>query len=92
MEVEILENTKTRISFELKGESHTFCNILKEEIWNDDSVRVSSYNINHPLVGFPHFIIETNGKKSAIDAVKDAVKRLEKDAEKVKKAASSAIK
>ena len=63
------------------------CNILKEELWNDDSVKISAYNINHPLVGVPRFIVETNGKKSATEAVTDAIKRLQKHAEKVKKAA-----
>lgn len=87
MEITVLENTKTRLQFELKGESHTFCNILKEELWNDESVKVSAYSLRHPLVGVPRFIIETNGKKEPKEAVQDAIKRLGKHAEKVEKAA-----
>ena len=92
MEIKVLENSKTRLMFELKGKSHSFCNTLKDELWNDDSVKVSAYNIKHPLIGVPYFIVETNGKKTASEAVQDAVKKLQKVAEKAKKSASSILK
>ena len=92
MELNILENTKTNAKFEIIGESHTFCNILKEELWNDEDVKVSAYNIRHPLIGNPLFIVETNGKKTALEAVQDAIKRLLKDAETIKKEAAKELK
>jgi DNA-directed RNA polymerase subunit L len=63
MEINVLEEKAKRLVFELKGEDHTLCNALREELWNDKSVTVAAYNINHPLVGVPKFIIETNGDK-----------------------------
>lgn len=78
MEIKILEHTKKRIIFELKGADHTFCNGLKKELWNDDSVRAASYAIAHPLVGIPKFIVETNGQKDADAVLKAAVGRLKK--------------
>ena len=57
MDVNIIEDKKRRIVFELKSEDHTFCNILREELWNDKSVKVAVYNISHPLIGIPKFIL-----------------------------------
>ena len=76
MEITIIEDKKKRLVFEIRGEDHTLCNALREELWNDKSVSVSAYNINHPLVGVPKFIIETDGKKDPKKALKDAIKRL----------------
>lgn len=77
MELNILEDKKKRLVFELKGEGHTLCNALREELWNDKSVKVSAYNISHPLLKIPRFIIETNGKVPK-KSLKDAISRLKK--------------
>ncbi|MBT3720802.1 DNA-directed RNA polymerase subunit L [archaeon] len=78
MEINILEDKKKRLVFELKGEKHTLCNAVRDELWNDKSVTVSAYNISHPLVGVPKFIVETDGKKEPKKALKDAIARLKK--------------
>ncbi len=78
MEVNVIEDKKKKFVFELKGEGHTLCNALRDELWNDKSVTVSAYNISHPLIGVPKFIVETDGKKSPKKAVKDAISRLKK--------------
>ncbi len=77
MEINIIEDKKKRLVFELKGEGHTLCNALREELWNDKSVTISAYNISHPLVGIPTFIIETSSK-SPKKALKNAITRLKK--------------
>lgn len=76
MEFNVLEDKKTRLVFELKGEDHTLCNALREELYNDSDVDVAAYSIRHPLVSEPKFILETS-KKSPRDALKAAVKRLQ---------------
>ena len=78
MEVNVIEDKKKKFVFELKGEGHTLCNALRDELWNDKSVTVSAYNISHPLIGVPKFIVETDGKKSPKKPVKDAISRLKK--------------
>lgn len=89
MEINVIEDKKKRFVFELKGEDHTLCNLLREELWNDKSITVSAYNIAHPLVGIPKFIIETDGNKEPKKALLDAVSRIKKKnsvfAEQVKK-------
>lgn len=77
MEIKILEDKKKRLVFELTGEGHTLCNALRDELWNDKSVTVSAYNISHPIIGIPKFIIETDAKEPK-KALKDAISRLKK--------------
>jgi len=84
MEIVIIENKKNKLTFELKGETHTFCNILKNELWNDPKVKVSAYRIKHPLKGTPVFTVETSGK-APVTALQDAVKRLKKSSTAFKK-------
>ncbi len=76
IEIKIIENAKNKFFFELTGVDHTFCNLLKEELWNDSDVKVSSYRTEHPLVPLLQFIVETS-KSSASEAVISAIKRIE---------------
>ena len=78
MEIKILEEEKRKMIFEIKGETHTVANLLEKELWKDEDVKAAGYNISHPLIGVPTMVVETNGKKSARDAVEDAVKRIKK--------------
>jgi len=83
MEIKILEEKKGRLVFEIKGESHTLCRALQKELWNDEHVKAAGYNIDHPLLGVPKFVLETDGAdpKKTVSA---AIKRLQKNAEKFK--------
>jgi len=78
MEIRIIEQSKKKMIFELKGTDHTFCNGLKKELLNDDNVKVSTYNIAHPLVNIPKFIVETNTQKEPAEVLKAAANRLSK--------------
>jgi len=85
MEINIVEETKNKIIVELKGETHTFCNALKKELWNDKHVKIAGYNIAHPLIGVPRIVVETDGKETPKKALMEAAKRLSTKAEKFKK-------
>jgi DNA-directed RNA polymerase subunit L len=78
MEIKVLEKTKKRLVFELKAGTHTICNILKDELWNDKDIVAAAYNIDHPLIGVPKFIVETNGKTEPDTALANACDRLKK--------------
>lgn len=84
MEFNILEESKSKLVFELKGETHTFCNALKHELQQIKGVDIAVYRIDHPLVGIPKFQIETKGVE-ARKALKDALKALKKKAVEFKK-------
>ena len=84
MEFTVIEETKDKLIFELKGETHTFCNALKTELQQVKGVTLATYKIDHPLVGVPRFQIETKGVDPR-KALKDALKALKKNAESFKK-------
>jgi DNA-directed RNA polymerase subunit L len=88
MEIKILEESKNKLKFELKDESHTFCNILRKELWNDSSIKLAGYNIPHSLTGNPIFIIETTNtspKKALLSAISRLQKKNKDFKEKIKK-------
>ena len=41
METKILEDSKTKLKIEIKGETQTFCNVLRKELWNDSQVKIA---------------------------------------------------
>ena len=77
MELKVIEKSKKRLVFDLVGADHTFSGALKKELWNDKSIKISAYNVEHPLIGIPRFIVETEDKDPE-KVLLDAVKRLEK--------------
>ncbi|MBR9690295.1 DNA-directed RNA polymerase subunit L [Candidatus Woesearchaeota archaeon] len=78
MELNIIEDKKTRMVFELVGEDHTFCNVLTKELWNVKGIKIAAYNIEHPLVSNPKIILETDSSMQPKKALKNAVLALEK--------------
>ncbi len=89
MQLNTIEETKNKLIVELIGDSHTLPNIIKKELWNDKDVVISGYNIEHPLIGKPHIIVQTKSKAPRT-ALVDAAKRIQKDVEKFKDAFSKA--
>lgn len=88
MEMNILEEKKGKLVFELSGASHTICNILKKEMWKDKSIKNVGYAIKHPLVGKPEFVIETDGadpKKVVTNACQKIGKEMDKFSAEFKK-------
>jgi len=84
MEFTVIEESKTRLVFELKGETHTFCNLLKDELLNTKGVVTASYRVDHPLIGVPRFLVETKAVEPR-KALKDALASIKKKAEAFRK-------
>jgi DNA-directed RNA polymerase subunit L len=78
MEIKVLEESEKKMRFEISGEGHTLCNVLREELWNDEHVKIAAYKVKHPLIGTPEFIVETDGKKEPRKILLDAAKRIKK--------------
>ena len=85
MEFNVLEETPKRLVFEIKGATHTLCNPLKTELWTNKHVKLATYSINHPLVGVPKFIIETDGTVKPKKALSEAASHLANAASKLRK-------
>ena len=85
MEFVVLEESKTKLVFQLKGENHTFCNALKNELHQVKGVEIVTCRIDHPLVGMPQFLLETKGieprkaLKEALAALKKKTHEFEKE-------------
>ncbi len=91
MEIAVLEKSDKRITFELKGAGHTFCNNLKKALLNQKDVSVATYSVSHPLVGTPTFIVETTAKADFAKLFQEATKNI-KEENKAFKTAFSKLK
>ena len=49
MEFKVIEESKTKLVFELKGETHTFCNALKHELHAIKGVETITYKNRPPF-------------------------------------------
>jgi DNA-directed RNA polymerase subunit L len=81
MEIKILEDKKSRLVFNIEGDGSTIANMLKKELWNDEHVKAAGFNVEHPLINVPTFVLETDGadtKKTVSAALKRIAKHVEK--------------
>lgn len=75
--IEILEEDKNKLKFKVKDETHTILNLIRNELFNDESVDFAGYKIEHPLVKDAIFSVSAS-KKDAKKILKDAISRLQK--------------
>ncbi len=86
MEAVPIEDTPKKLIIELRGENHTLLNVLKHQLWEVDKVKIATYHVNHPLIGIPQLIVETDGSVKPRKAVHIAAENIKKDIEKFKTA------
>ena len=86
MELTFVEEKKNRFVFKITGQGHTLCNALKQELLQDDHVKIATYAVPHPLINESQFILETDGAEPR-KTVSAAIKRLDKTFEKLGKQA-----
>ena len=69
MEISVLKEEKNKIEVEIVGEDHTLCNVIRDELWNQD-VSIAAYNIEHPLISNPTILVEGSGdlRKKMVNA------------------------
>ncbi len=82
VEIEILEEEKNKIKFKVKGETHTILNLIRNELFNDESVEFAGYTIEHPLVKDAIFTVSMS-KGTPRTAIKKAIERLQKKLSKL---------
>ncbi|HLD18729.1 MAG TPA: DNA-directed RNA polymerase subunit L [Candidatus Nanoarchaeia archaeon] len=84
MEAILIEESPKKLIVELQGESHTILNVLKHKLWENEKIKIATYQINHPLIGIPRLIVETDGSIKPRKAVFEAAEKLKKDVDKFK--------
>lgn len=75
MEIKIVELEENYAKLMIKGEDHTFLNLLQYELVNDENVILAKYNIPHPLRDEAELMIRTNNK-DPLEVLKEANKRI----------------
>ncbi len=75
MEVKIIDIGEDYVRLVIKGEGHTYLNLLQHYLVEDDDVIVARYNIPHPLIGEPEIYIKTSGV-DPLEAVKRANEKI----------------
>jgi len=75
MELVILSKTENELEVELKGETHTLLNLLKDFLIKDERVEVAFYDIKHVSISDPVFYIKTDGS-DPIKVLKDAASKI----------------
>jgi DNA-directed RNA polymerase subunit L len=68
MELKIVEKGKDRIKVEVRNETHTFLNLLREKAW-ESGCDQASYIIEHPYQSDPVIIVKA---KNPIKVLTDA--------------------
>ncbi len=74
-EVKIVELGKDYVKMIVKGEEHTYLNLLQHYLLEDERVVVARYNIPHPLVGEPELYVKTSGL-DPLEAIKKANEKI----------------
>jgi DNA-directed RNA polymerase subunit L len=92
MEIKILEEKKNRLYFEIPGAGHTMCNSLKNELNNDEHVKVATYAVRHSETSNPKMIVETDGEVEPRKAIQSAIQRLKKNMDKFRSMVKETIK
>ena len=83
MELKFLKEEKNKIEFEIIGEDHTLCNAIRDELWNEQDVEISAYNIKHPLISNPVMLVETS-KKDPKKALQNSILSLKEKIKEIK--------
>ncbi|SDR42006.1 DNA-directed RNA polymerase subunit L [Natronobacterium texcoconense] len=72
MELRVTDRTEDELSIEIAGEDHTFMNVLKGALLENDDVSAATYDVNPEQSGGqtePILTIKTEGDVDPIDAL-----------------------
>ncbi len=92
MKIRVIKRGKNDIELEIEGEGHTFCNILRKTLFEDESVEYAGYTIDHPLVGIPRFYVRTNGSETPEEALIKAASKIIRVSDEFKEEFLKAVK
>ncbi len=76
MKVHIIYEKEREMKLEIEGEGHTFCNVLRKVLIEDDRVEMAGYTIPHPLTSNPIIYLHTKNGYNPKEVLKDAAERL----------------
>jgi DNA-directed RNA polymerase subunit L len=74
--MEVIEESKNKIIFTWDC-NHGFANLFVDELWNDKDIFAAAYEVDHPQIGKPKFVVETK-KEDVRKAISSALVRMKK--------------
>jgi DNA-directed RNA polymerase subunit L len=77
MEVKVLEMGDDYVKLLIRGEDHTYLNLLQHYLLEDENVVIAKYNIPHPLEDKAELFVKTNGK-NPLQAIREANEKIVK--------------
>ncbi len=88
MELAAIEKGKEKMRVEVRGETHTMLNLIRENSWKAGA-KQATYIIQHPYISQPEMIIRS---KNPAKTLKDAAQLVIDDAKSFSTAFSRAMK
>ena len=79
MELELKPSVDNQTIIEIKGEDHTFCNILRKQLWDNGEIENAGYTIAHSLTASPVFHIKTKDPKKALEKASEKLQETFKE-------------
>ncbi|MBD3156165.1 MAG: hypothetical protein GF368_05995 [Candidatus Aenigmarchaeota archaeon] len=92
MEVKKIKEKDNNWVLELEGESKTFANLIREELWNSEGVVEAAAIQEHPYMDQPKLFLKMEGRYSHTKALEDTAKRIEIKLQELEKEFSRALK
>ncbi|MHA1978540.1 MAG: RpoL/Rpb11 RNA polymerase subunit family protein [Candidatus Hodarchaeales archaeon] len=90
MQAKIVRKEESLLEFEVAGENHTFLNLLREALKDQDGVLFAAYRFPHPLLENPIFYLRTKDT-NPIEALATAVETIGNQCDALKNLVSSHI-
>ncbi|MHC1626153.1 MAG: DNA-directed RNA polymerase subunit L [Methanoculleaceae archaeon] len=75
MELKVLELEDRRARLLFPGQTHTFMNLLVDEILCDERVEIATYNMEFEFSD-PELKVTTTGGRHPLDAITEAARRI----------------
>ncbi|WP_276281648.1 DNA-directed RNA polymerase subunit L [Halorussus caseinilyticus] len=75
MELRVIEKAEDELSIEIAGEDHTFMNVLKGTLLEQETVAAATYDVNPEQSGGqtePILTIKTEGEADPLDTLESA--------------------
>ena len=90
LQAKVVRKEESLLEFEVAGENHTFLNLLRESLKDQDGVLFAAYRFPHPLLENPIFYLRTKGI-NPIDALAVAAQTINSQCDELTKLVSSNI-
>ncbi len=74
MQLKVLKEDEKMIAVEMAGETVTFANLLRKELWQDSSVSEAAEKKEHPYVGEQKIFVKTSRGSPRVALEKAAVR------------------